>query len=160
MSASEGRSPASPDAAKVFLEYLSRRAAGELVDFERLCAERPDLAPELRRRFEPWLGIVEALGRRVAEQVDRGSGTQAADQVGRAVEEAPAIVPHDEEVDVARGADVSVRERAEEDDLPHSRRAPEDRDHASEPATQERAPLGKQAGSPRGRVRAGGRMRA
>ncbi len=40
--------PDSPEAEEAYVEYLDRRSAGEPVEFEAFCAERPELAPALR----------------------------------------------------------------------------------------------------------------
>ncbi len=53
--------PGGGEATNLFVGFLSRRAAGDVVDFERFCAENSELEAELRELEQHWEGLDEVL---------------------------------------------------------------------------------------------------
>ena len=61
--ATNPKNPINP-AEQAFLDFLRRNEADAGVDFESFCAERPELAPELRECFAAWQTLARVLEER------------------------------------------------------------------------------------------------
>ncbi|MCA8975479.1 MAG: protein kinase, partial [Planctomycetes bacterium] len=62
----------------VFVDFVHRLESGQVIDFERVCADHPTLAPDLRRFHLRWLAMTRAF---TAMSVDTVDGDLAADSI-------------------------------------------------------------------------------